>query len=296
MSNYFKYLNVGALEERWGFYITTVGHSLISPNQNYPNNENHPQNHSFSWNKGRILNAYYLIFISNGHGIFESALTEPTSITAGTCFFLYQDVWHRYKPHSNSGWEEYWIGFKGKFADELMNKGFFSSARPFINVGVNADVLSLLHSLIAAVRSSYAGYNQVIAGITLQILGILNAVSMQQEHRNDPTAQLITTAKFMLEKSLDKPIDMEKLVRELPMGYSKFRKAFKERTGESPNQYHLNLRLNRAKGLLTSTILNINEVASQTGFDSIFHFSKIFKMKIGMSPKSFRMGNIKAIG
>lgn len=293
MSNYFKYLNVGSLEENWGFYITTVGHSLISPNQHYPNNENHPQNHSFSWNKGRILNGYYLIFISNGQGVFESALTKPATITAGTCFFLYQGVWHRYKPHSNSGWEEYWIGFNGHYADELMNKGFFSSISPFINVDVNADLLSLLHKLIATVQTSYAGYNQVIAGITLQILGILNAVSMQQENRNDPTAKLISTAKFILERSLDKPVDMEKLVRELPMGYSKFRKAFKESTGESPNQYHLNLRLNRAKGLLASTALNINEVASQTGFDSIFHFSKIFKMKMGVSPKCYRMGNIK---
>jgi AraC-like DNA-binding protein len=294
MSNYFKYLNIGPLEEKWGFYITTVGHSLINPNQNYPNNENHPQNHSFSWNKGRILHGYYIIFIANGHGVFESALTDPTTVTAGTCFFLYQDVWHRYKPHSNSGWEEYWIGFNGQYADELMNKGFFSSARPFIQVGVNADLLSLLNKLLATVKTSYAGYNQVISGITLEILGALHAVSLQQENGHDPTAKLISTAKFMLEKSLDKPIDMEKLVRELPMGYSKFRKAFKQNTGESPNQYHLNLRLTRAKGLLTSTTLNINEVAIQTGFDSIFHFSKIFKMKTGFSPKSYRLGNIKA--
>lgn len=289
MANYFKYLNTGPVEDKWGFYITTVGHSRIYPNEKYPNNEEHPQDHSFSWNKGRILNGYYLIFISNGHGVFESALTEPVTVTAGTCFFLYQDVWHRYKPHTQSGWEEYWIGFKGSYAEELMNRGFFDAANPFIHVGLNPDVLSLLHKLLATVETSSAGYNQVISGITLQILGILNAVSMQQEDGHDPTAKLISTAKFMLEESLDKPVDMEKLVRGLPMGYSKFRKAFKQSTGESPNQYHLNLRLNRAKGLLASTALNINEVASQTGFDSLFYFSKLFKKKTGVSPKSFRL-------
>lgn len=289
MTNYFKYLNVSSIEEKWGFYITTVGYSRIYPNENYPNNnEEHPQNHSFSWNKGRILNGYYLIFISNGHGVFESALTEPTTVTAGTCFFLYQGVWHRYKPHSNSGWEEYWIGFKGYYAEELMNKGFFDSANPFINVGINPDLLSLLHKLLATVRTSSAGYNQVIAGITLQILGTLNAVAMQQEDEHDPTAKLISKAKFMLEEALDKPVDMKKLVCELPMGYSKFRKAFKQSTGESPNQYHLNLRLYQAKGLLTSTVLNINEVAAQTGFDSVFYFSKLFKKKNGVSPKFYR--------
>ena len=290
LTNYYRYLNTNALEESWGFYITTVGYSHIYPNENYFNNSAHPQNHSFSWNKGRILNAYYLIFISNGQGVFESAETdEPITVTAGTCFFLYPDVWHRYKPSVQSGWEEYWIGFKGRYAEDLMNKGFFDPKHPFIQVGVNPELLSLLHKLLGTVRTSSAGYNQVIAGMTLQILGILNAVSMQQEDEHDATAKLISTAKFILEESLDKPVDMEKLVRGLPMGYSKFRKAFKQSTGESPNQYHLNLRLNQAKSLLTTTALNINEVAQQTGFESLYYFSKLFKKKTGFSPRTYRM-------
>jgi len=291
MSNYFKYLNIGHVEERWGFYITTVGHSRIYPNENYPNNEEHPQNHSFSWNKGRILNGYYLIFISNGHGVFESAFTDPVTVNAGTCFFLFPGVWHRYKPHSISGWEEYWIGFNGKYAGELMTNNFFDPKDPFINVGPNTDLLSLLRQLLSIAQTSSSGYNQLIAGITLQILGLVNAVSMQQEDGQDATAKLISKAKFMMEELLDKPVDIEKLVRELPMGYSKFRKAFKQITGEAPNQYHLNLRLNKAKILLSSTALNINEVATQTGFDSVFYFSKLFKKKNGVAPKFFRSHN-----
>ena len=81
---------------------------------------------------------------------------------------------------------------------------------------------------------------------------------------------------------------MENLARQLPMGYSSFRIAFKKICGESPNQYHLKLRLNRAKDLLTTTALNINEVADQTGFESVYYFSKVFKKKMGVSPNAFR--------
>ena len=288
MNNYFKYLNISPIEERWGLYVTTVGYSKIDPNQNYPNNEDHPQNHTLTWNKGRILNGYYMVFISKGEGIFESALTSPSTITEGTCFFLYPEIWHRYKPNLKSGWEEYWIGFNGFYAEQLMNKGFFKREDPFIIVGLNNDLLVLYRKLIETVRTSFTGYPQLIAGITLQILGLANAVSQHQEYDNDPVGKLISKAKFLLQESLEEPVDMEKLAREIPMGYSSFRKAFKKITGESPNQYHLNLRLTRAKDLLTTTALNINEVADQTGFDSVFYFSKLFKKKNGVSPKFYR--------
>lgn len=292
MQNYFKYLNITSLEERWGLYVTSVGYSKVSPNENYPNSEDHPQTHTLSWNKGRTLNDFYMIFISKGEGVFESALTLPTDITAGTCFFLYPGIWHRYKPNVKSGWEEYWVGFNGIYAQQLMSADFFKKKDPFINVGLNKELLVFFRKLIETADTISKGYLQSIAGITLQILGLANAISMHQEYDNDPIGKLILKATFLLQDSLDQQMDMEKLARQLPMGYSSFRKAFKKNTGESPNQYHLNLRLNRAKDLLTSTALNINEVADQTGFDSVFYFSKLFKKKNGMSPKFYRVSII----
>ena len=111
MHNYFKYLNITPLEEKWGFYVSTVGYTKINPHQHYPNNDEHPKNHSFNWNNGRVLKGYYIVFISKGSGVFESAKTEPTTVDAGTCFFLYPGEWHRYKPDIKSGWEEFWVGF-----------------------------------------------------------------------------------------------------------------------------------------------------------------------------------------
>jgi AraC-like DNA-binding protein len=288
MNNYHKYLTVTAAEEAWGFYLTTVGYSRISPNQAYPPNQEHPLTHSFTWNKGRILNGYYLVFISKGKGIFESALTEPSLITAGTCFFLFPGVWHRYKPDADSGWEEYWIGFKGSYPDELMNKGFFDPKMPVMSAGLHEDLLTLIFKILDNVRSAPLGYHHVIAGIMLEILGLVYALSKHEDTAADPDGQVIARAKFILRENLEGPLDMEALVRELAIGYSKFRKMFKQATGHSPNQYHINLRLDKAKELLSTTNLNVTEVAYQLGFDSVFYFSRLFKKKNGVSPKSFR--------
>ncbi|MHA4806591.1 AraC family transcriptional regulator [Flavitalea flava] len=288
MLNYHKYLAITPLEEAWGFYVNTVGYSRTDPNEAYPPDKEHPLTHSFTWNNGRILNGYYLVFISKGKGVFESAVTEPTVITAGTCFFLFPGVWHRYRPDPESGWEEYWIGFKGSYPDDLMNKGFFSSDFPVVSPGLDETLLTLILKILDHVRTGTVGYHQVISGITLQLLGLVHALTTNKNKGLDVDEQSMAQAKFFLREHLEGPLDMKQLLKELPISYSKFRKMFKQTTGQSPNQYHLNLRLDKAKELLNTTNLNVTEVAYQLGFESVFYFSKLFKKKNGESPKSYR--------
>lgn len=223
MQNYHKYLANTSVEEAWGFYVTTIGYTRTDPNKIYPDNHEHPLTHSFTWNKGRILDGYYLVFISKGHGIFESALSQPTTVTAGTCFFLFPGVWHRYRPDPESGWEEYWIGFKGTYPDSLMNKDFFSPAFPVVSPGLNDALLTLIRKVVDNVRAGAIGYHQVIAGITLQILGLVHALSKHKNDHKGVDEQSIEQAKFFLRENLENQLDMQQLVKELPMSYSKFK-------------------------------------------------------------------------
>lgn len=275
------------MEKQWGTYITTVGNSKVNPHANYPNQE-HPKSHILTWNRGRILNDYYVIYISKGKGVFASDLTGSIEIEAGTCFFLYPGVLHRYKPDPNVGWEEYWIGFNGYYIEQLMTSGFFDPRYPFVYLGLHKEILILFRKIIEEVQASLVGYPQQIAGLALQILGGIHSVTQHHEYHDNPTEKLIAKAKFIIQDSFENNLDMEKLASELPMGYSRFRKTFKTVTGESPNQYHLNLRLERAKNLILTTSLNITEIANQTGFESVFYFSKMFKKKNGVSPKFYR--------
>jgi AraC-like DNA-binding protein len=288
LHNYFKYLNVTSFEHQWGMYVTTVGYSKVEPNDQYPNQQ-HPESHHLTWNRGRILNDYYVVFISRGKGMYGSALTKPEEVVAGNCFLLHPGVWHRYKPDPKLGWEEHWVGFNGKFVQQLMDQEIFDPGSPIIDLGFNTEMLVLYNKLIDEVQLSSVGYPQQIAGITMQILGLISNLARHNEPANDPVGKLIAKAKFLIQESFENSLDMEQLARELPMGYSSFRKAFKRIAGQSPNQYHLNLRLDRARNLLVGTALNINEISDQIGFESVSYFSKLFKKKYGISPKGYRL-------
>ena len=83
----------------------------------------------------------------------------------------------------------------------------------------------------------------------------------------------------------------EGIAREIGVGCSWFRRVYKEYTRVSPAQYQLQLRLLRAKELLTSSNMNISEIAYALKFENTGQFSTFFKHKEGITPSEFRERN-----
>ncbi len=289
MPDFHKYLAKTTIESNWGLYVTTVGYSTVKENQPYPLSKDHPNTHAFTWNKGRMLNDYYLVFITKGGGIFETEKHSAIVVQEGSCFFLYPGVWHRYKPDPNTGWEEFWMGFNGYYPKRLMKSGFFNKKNPIVHTGLNRDLLQAFQALLETVRKATPGYLQAISACALQILSLVYNAVVYKEENADDALQYISKAKFLLQEALDRDINMTQIAKLLTVSYSKFRKDFKQATGLSPNQYHLDLRLTKAKELLSATNIPIGEIADQTGFDTLFYFSRIFKKKYHLSPRNYRL-------
>ena len=289
MYNYHKYLNKGEAEEKWGFWVNTVGYSKTEPHHLYPNAANHPPDHAFNWNNGRIVNGWYLVFITKGRGMLETAATGKLVLREYTCFFLFPDVWHRYQPDRETGWEEYWVGFQGSYPAALMKQSFFSAEQPVLSVGAHTALLQLFHHILEVTKEAKEGYNQVLTGCVLQLLALLFSHRLQHDDTGTALPRVVSRACFLLQEAVDRTVSMEAIARDLALSYSTFRKLFKHHTGQSPNQYLLALRLKKAQELLQATTLSIQEIADQTGFDTIHYFSKHFKQKHGVSPSSFRL-------
>lgn len=112
--------------------------------------------------------------------------------------------------------------------------------------------------------------------------------SNQRSHSEEYINSVIERAIELMENHSEKKLDMKELAEKLYVGYSWFRKNFKEKTGLSPNQYHMNLRLEKEEELLISTDLNITKIADKTGFEYHNNLSALFKKKRGMSPQDYR--------
>ena len=121
--SYAKYPPCNERDEDFGMYITTCGYSKVHPGTKYPPRE-HPSSYMFSWENGRVLQDYQFIYITRGEGLFESKSSSLRRVTAGSTIIVFPDEWHRYKPIDSTGWNEYWIGFKGATALMMEKKHF----------------------------------------------------------------------------------------------------------------------------------------------------------------------------
>lgn len=99
----------------------------------------------------------------------------------------------------------------------------------------------------------------------------------------------------IIEKNLSDPeLDIELLCQKLYMGRSTLFRKVQALTGESPKQFILSYRLERAAQLLKANTGNITEVAMATGFASSQHFAKCFKDKFFQTPSDFKASETKA--
>jgi AraC family transcriptional regulator, arabinose operon regulatory protein len=73
-------------------------------------------------------------------------------------------------------------------------------------------------------------------------------------------------------------------------GYSSdhFSRLFKQIVGQSPKEFCIHTRLQRAQTLLRESAMSIQEVASALGYSDMFFFSKQFKTHTGLSPSRWR--------
>lgn len=62
-------------------------------------------------------------------------------------------------------------------------------------------------------------------------------------------------------------------------------KIFKQITGDTPIRYLIDVRLDKARELLAGNPgISVHEVAEQVGYEDVYHFSKLFKKRFGVSP------------
>ena len=98
-----------------------------------------------------------------------------------------------------------------------------------------------------------------------------------------------------IEQNIDNPnFDVNMFAQALNIGRTKLFLKLKGITGQTPNDFILNVRLKKAQMLLIqSDTKTISEIAYEVGFNSPSYFIKRFRELFGITPAQFQKGEEK---
>lgn len=292
MKDFFKYIPHSVDDEAWGLYLNVAGCAAIGKNKAYPPT-GHPSGYSFSWEQGRVLHEYQILYISHGAGELETK-DNTYPIEAGSVIVLQPNQWHRYRPIGTSGWQEQYVGFNGQYAENIFKLQSQHLSHPVIHIGYHGKIYDSFYSILEVVKEERPGYHQICSGLVIYILGQILALKKTASFNNRRVELYIQKACLKIRENLLVNINVEDLASEFDISYSLFRKEFKNYTGLSPIQYHQSLRIQQAIDLLTNTDKSIKEISYNLGFCSEFYFSKLFKARVGMPPSVYLSSRVKS--
>ncbi len=103
------------------------------------------------------------------------------------------------------------------------------------------------------------------------------------------TSGLVRAAIDMMEAHLEKTLSIPDIAASLDISQRQLSRLFRQYVQKSPLEYYRDIRLDRARGLVTQTELKFSEVAAASGFNSQVHFCRAYRQRFGLSPSADRI-------
>lgn len=231
---------------------------------------------------GPAVREFYLIHIVvSGKGWF-SHRGQTMQLKAGDCFVIRPMEVTTYGVDDSDPWEYFWVSFSGESAAGL--------ADYVLPAGM--DVVHCEPGVLESVKSMFRAVEDDESIGTLDIVSKLYAFLSELKKSASPDqnkkVDIVGYAVRYLENNYFRKINISVLASELGLTRAHFTSIFTKKTGQSPYDYLLSVRMERAAQLLTNMSLSVSEVAYSVGFSGIERFSEIFKKRYGDSPSAYR--------
>jgi len=266
-ANFPKHTRVPNINPRQDLIITEIGYNIVPPL------------------KTQIMqrDLFILHYCVNGKGTFQGKPFEKG--------YIYVTVPGEVEIHisdENEPYETYWISFRGPAAADifkLCGLPLKCDVYPFEKIEECSKILKRAlynttdESNLAEAFSLLSTFYSLMAIHTERI-----NVSVTNRHN---TAKDVAT---FLSKNYHCDIKIDEVAEMFNYSRNHLYALFKKEYGVSPKEYLVNLRIEKAKQLLTDSGIDftVKEISFAVGFHDPFYFSKLFSSRIGLSPLQYQ--------
>lgn len=252
--------------------ITSVGRSDTMPGHHF----------------GPAVRPYYLVhYILAGAGTFE-ADGVTYHLHAGQGFVIKPNQQTNYIADMVTPWSYIWLGFSGTYADQLVDQLTSLGQLPIFQNSHSAAMAECVNEVLRRPNKTVA--DQLMDNSSLlRFLGII-ANSPQESgggsYQPAGNPYVNKAIQYLAQHITD--ISVDRLAHAVNLNRSYLSDLFKTSTGLTPSQYIRNFRITKARHLLESSPLSIDQIANRCGYQHANSFARIFKQTYGMSPREYR--------
>ncbi len=256
-----------------GLYISDIGF--------YP----HARTHYRKRKTG--INENILIYCIDGAGSIQIG-RNVYKVQANHYFVIPAHEAHTYWASEHTPWSIYWMHFGGE-RSFLFNE-FFGKVTQIEQSSKSRidDRINLFNELLTALESGFSIQNLNYANLCLNnVLASFFFVDTFRAVKGQKSFDPVDQAILFMQKNVDRNLKISDLSTQVHLSESHLSKLFRNKTGSSPLDYFINLKMQEAIRLLTNQSLKIKEAAYRLGYNDPYYFTRIFTKHIGSSPASF---------
>ena len=247
---------------------------------------------------------FEMVYIKRGEVVFQ---IEDDQIKLGpnNILIIKPKRLHKLLVKSKNGCE--FIVFSFKFVD-LENQSFSRVSMEdfidfvegektgpyhFLKVGQRNEIIQLLNGIVNEKNKKDPDSEFLIRLMVMEVFVYLSrAFRIEWENsmkdKSPKLKELIKISVNFINSNYEKEITLSDVSSFVFLSPSYFLRVFKDEMGVSPINYLLRTRVEKAKEILETTDMKINDIALLVGFSNHQRFNEIFKKNTGMTPTSYR--------
>ena len=145
--------------------------------------------------------------------------------------------------------------------------------------------------LVRRKDAPFGGEQRIASALEEMLIQLIRKGESIREHSrgqtDTPESQWMEAMERYLIQRLDRPLTIEEVCRDNLIGRSQLQKRFNQLTGGGVMAYFSKLKIQAARRLIREGELNMTEISTRLGYQSVHYFSRQFKQHTGMSPSQY---------
>ena len=234
--------------------------------------------------RGRVRPDWTFLLIVWGRGFLEVG-ERRGDLVPGDVLVLPTRRKHTYG--CTGRWSSAFVHFDGPRAAFLGGR-IGVAAWPVVRLRRPAASWNLLRRVLAECGRRRRMLQPLISSLFAEVLVRAGDDWRGEDRREAGEERLVGMLHAWMAANLDRPLTLRQIASKAGFSPAYFSRMWKSRTGHSPVDYLIELRLQKARELLAGTHQPIAVVAELSGFADPLYFSKVFRARIGLPPSIYR--------